>query len=174
MITKQPPRGVLNKGRSENMQQTYRRTPMLKCDFNKVALQLYWNHTSAWVFSCKFAAYFQNTFSSEHRWVAASEWSRSIWFVTSTAHLWILQKSIAIDFLWDASQISGSPCTVDTSRTFLLGFRQYDTIITGLLIFHINSEDNTSRPLAVFSATGDLFYLALLFRHRLFLSGRVL
>ena len=28
-----------------------------------VALQLYWNHTSSWVFSCKFAAYFQNTFS---------------------------------------------------------------------------------------------------------------
>ena len=26
-----------------------------------VALQLYWNHTSAWVFSCKFAAYFQKT-----------------------------------------------------------------------------------------------------------------
>ena len=25
---------------------------------NKVALQLYWNRTSAWVFSCKFAAYF--------------------------------------------------------------------------------------------------------------------
>ena len=36
---------------------------MPKCDFNKVALQLYWNRTSAWVFSCKFAAYFQNTFS---------------------------------------------------------------------------------------------------------------
>ena len=29
----------------------------------KVALQPYWNHTSAWVFSCKFASYFQNTFS---------------------------------------------------------------------------------------------------------------
>ena len=25
----------------ENMQQIYRRTPMPKCDFNKVALQLY-------------------------------------------------------------------------------------------------------------------------------------
>ena len=24
--------------------------------------QLYWNHTLAWVFSCKFAAYFQNTY----------------------------------------------------------------------------------------------------------------
>ena len=40
---------------------------------NKVAKQLYWNHTSAWVFSCKFAAYFQNTFTNEHLWTAASE-----------------------------------------------------------------------------------------------------
>ena len=46
---------------------------MPKCDFNKVALQLYRNHTSAWVFSCNFAAYFQNTFSQEHHWVTASE-----------------------------------------------------------------------------------------------------
>ena len=44
------------------MQQTYRRTPMPKCGFSKVALQLYWYHISAWVFSCQFAAYFQNTF----------------------------------------------------------------------------------------------------------------
>ena len=37
----QPPRGVLSKRCSENMQRIYRRTPMLKCDFNKVAKQLY-------------------------------------------------------------------------------------------------------------------------------------
>ena len=40
-----PPRGVPRKTCSENMQQIYRRTPMSKCDFNKVAtllkLQLY-------------------------------------------------------------------------------------------------------------------------------------
>ena len=47
---------------------SYRGTPMAKCDFKKVAL-----HTSSWVFSCKFAAYFQNTF--EHFWVAASSLS---------------------------------------------------------------------------------------------------
>ena len=39
----------------------------LKCNFNEVALELHMlcnltNHTSAWVFFCKFAAYFQNTF----------------------------------------------------------------------------------------------------------------
>ena len=40
------------------MQQSYRRTPKPKCDFNKIAKQLYENHTSGWLFSCKFAAYF--------------------------------------------------------------------------------------------------------------------
>ena len=69
---KQPPRGILKKRCSENMQQIYRRTPMLKCDFNKVAKQLYWNCTSARVFSCKFAAYFQNTFSLEQLRMAAT------------------------------------------------------------------------------------------------------
>ena len=42
---------------------------MPKCNFNRVA---YRNHTSAWVFSCKFAAYFQKTFLQEHLWRAAS------------------------------------------------------------------------------------------------------
>ena len=50
IFQKQPFRCVLGKRCSENRQQIYRRTPMPKCDFNKVA--------SAWVFSCKFAAYF--------------------------------------------------------------------------------------------------------------------
>ena len=61
-MQKQPSRSVLSKTYSENMQQIYRRTPMQKCDFNKVAKQLHWTHTSVWVFSFKFAAYFQNTF----------------------------------------------------------------------------------------------------------------
>ena len=44
------------------MQQIYIKAPMPKYDFSKFAKQLYWNHTSAWVFSCKFAPYFQNIF----------------------------------------------------------------------------------------------------------------
>ena len=63
IVQKQPSTGVLRKRCSEYMQQIYRRSPMPKCDFNKVTLQLYWNCTSAWVISCKLAAYFQNTFS---------------------------------------------------------------------------------------------------------------
>ena len=53
---------VFRKRYSETMQQIYKRMTMPKCGFNKVALQLYWNHTLAWMFSCKFAAYFQNYF----------------------------------------------------------------------------------------------------------------
>ena len=60
---KQLSRGVLWKRCSGNMQQIYRRTPVLKCDLNKVSLQLYRNFASASVFSCKFAAYFRNIFS---------------------------------------------------------------------------------------------------------------
>ena len=41
LFQRQPCRSVLRKRRSENMQQTQRRTTMPKCDFNKVALQLY-------------------------------------------------------------------------------------------------------------------------------------
>ena len=63
LTQKWPPRGAPRKRCSENMQQIYRRTPMLKCDFNKVGKQFYLNHTLAWVFSYKFVAYFQNTFS---------------------------------------------------------------------------------------------------------------
>ena len=43
---------------------------MPKCDFNKVALQLYCNRTFAWVF-CKFVACFQNTFSKDQLRTAA-------------------------------------------------------------------------------------------------------
>ena len=38
IVQKQPSRGVFLKNCSENMKQIYRRTPMRKCDFNKVAL----------------------------------------------------------------------------------------------------------------------------------------
>ena len=78
-IQKQLSRTVLKKRCSENMQHIYRRTPIPKCDFNKVALQLYWNCTLTCVFCCKFATYFQNTFSKEDRWVAASAHTNGRW-----------------------------------------------------------------------------------------------
>ena len=41
VVKTQPSRGVLIQRCSKNLQQIYRRTPMPKCDFNKVALQRY-------------------------------------------------------------------------------------------------------------------------------------
>ena len=40
VIQKRPTSSVFRESCSENMQQIYRRTPMPKCDFNKVALQM--------------------------------------------------------------------------------------------------------------------------------------
>ena len=88
---KQPFRGVLGKRCSENMQKIYRRTPMPKCEFNKPAKQLYWSRTSAWVFSCKFSAYFQNTFLTEHLWRAAP--ARLLWIVPKVLHFTICTPS---------------------------------------------------------------------------------
>ena len=67
-LQKYPSTGVLIKRFSENIQRIYHRKPMPKCDCNS-------NHALAWLFSCKFALYlyFQNTFSQNHLWMAASE-----------------------------------------------------------------------------------------------------
>ena len=63
---KQPTRGVPKKGVLKTCSKFTGEYPCREypypCDFNKVALQSYWNQTSAWVCSCKFAAYFHNTF----------------------------------------------------------------------------------------------------------------
>ena len=58
-IQKQSFKGVLMKRCSEISS----RTPMPKCDFHVDAKQLYWNHTSAWLFAYKFAAYSHDCFS---------------------------------------------------------------------------------------------------------------
>ena len=60
---KQPYTGVLKERCSEDIHQICRRIPIPKCDFIKVAFELYLNRTSVWVFPCKFAVYFQTTFS---------------------------------------------------------------------------------------------------------------
>ena len=75
---KQPSRGVLRKRCSENMQQIYRGTSMPNVFL--LAKQFYWNHTSTWVFSCKFPAYFQNTFTktTSGRLLLYSHWLNTI------------------------------------------------------------------------------------------------
>ena len=62
-IEKQQPRGFLRKRWSEKMQQIYGRTHMPKRDFNKVALLSFATLFKSHLFFCKFAVYFQDTFS---------------------------------------------------------------------------------------------------------------
>ena len=57
---------MLKKDFFANMQEIYRGTSMQNCDFNKIAYQLYWNHTSTWVFSCSFSAIFLKILSEKH------------------------------------------------------------------------------------------------------------
>ena len=70
---KQPPKGVLKKRCSENMQRIYGENPCpsvisikLLCFATLLKSQI------GMGVSCKFVVYFQNTFSEEHLWVAAS------------------------------------------------------------------------------------------------------
>ena len=49
---------VLMKRCSENMYQIGKRAPMPTCDINKLALEVYLNHTLACVFCCKFGTCF--------------------------------------------------------------------------------------------------------------------
>ena len=51
--------------------------PMPKRDFNKVALQHYWNHTSTWVFFCKFDAQFWETIEFASRKHMTSKFTKS-------------------------------------------------------------------------------------------------
>ena len=55
-------RGVFRRRFSENTQQSYRRRPMPKCDFNEVAKQRIWNHTSAWLLSYNLLRIFRTPF----------------------------------------------------------------------------------------------------------------
>ena len=67
----QPSISVLIKKCFENIQQIYMRTRMPKCDFK--AVQSNFIKITLRHFSCKFAAYFQYTFSKEYRWRATFE-----------------------------------------------------------------------------------------------------
>ena len=57
---------------SKFTEDTHAKNTHAEVRFQQSCKQLYWSHTSAWVFSSKFAAYFQNTFSSEHILTAVS------------------------------------------------------------------------------------------------------
>ena len=76
IFQKQSPRDVLLKRFSANIQQVYRKTPMRKCNFKKVALK--------------------SNFSEKHLWGTASNvFSRNSSFSISSKilHLWIAQHN---------------------------------------------------------------------------------
>ena len=61
------------------------------------AKHFYWNRTLAWVFSCKFAAYFQNTFSREHLWMAVFDiYWKALFFVFNGCYtfFWCIFNSL--------------------------------------------------------------------------------
>ena len=60
---KQPSRDVLRKNVFKICSKFTGEHPRRSCNFNKVSKQSCLNRTLAWVFSCKFSVYFQNTFS---------------------------------------------------------------------------------------------------------------
>ena len=86
MSQKQPSRCVLGKGVLKICSQF---TGEYVCQSSiSIKLQLYWNRTSAWVFSCQFAAYFQNTFSWEHLWTTASDVTQCILSLSPCWYEW--------------------------------------------------------------------------------------
>ena len=130
-LQKQQSRGFLKKRCAKNMQQIYRITPMPECNFSKVALQLYWNHTSAWVFSYKFAAYFQNTLSYEHLWMAASV---TCWKFTleKTSYKYIEDKGVKnIGFLLKAKPHLNKKCWLDFYYFCVYTYVNYANITWG-------------------------------------------
>ena len=58
---------------------------MSKYNFNKVLKQLYWSHSSAWVFSCEFTAYFQNHTLA---WVISCKFAAYYQKIFLEEHLW--------------------------------------------------------------------------------------
>ena len=74
--------------------------------------QSYWNRTSAWVFSCKFAAYFRNTFSQEHLWVAASVFNDQCFHNIETSQLIWRADWFLHDGHFDRSKVSESFQTI--------------------------------------------------------------
>ena len=112
---KQPSRDDLKKRCSENMQ------------------QLYWNHLSAWVLSCKFAAYFQNTYSLKNtsgRLLLFAIYSFS-WFMKVSHEGHVRKECVSILFLVQHEVI----------WVYYLLFKSLCNFMSSCLYFPKNLED---------------------------------
>ena len=85
--------------RSENMQQIYWRTPMPKCDFNKVAKQLYWNHTLQLYWNHTLLHTFRTPFIKNSdcgcfcTFFDSSQWQKVL---DTLGHLWLLNARFIV------------------------------------------------------------------------------
>ena len=138
------------------MQQIYRITANLsmpKCDFNKIPKQIYWNHTLAWVFSCKFAAYFEKTFSTEHLWMApsVSYWAGQNVFKVKNRYLislLVLRELINLYSHWNHQKTNGfsktkhEPWAIFThsSIAFNVTFNQISHVVLVSLLLTLNKS----------------------------------
>ena len=90
----------------------YRRTPMLKCDFNKVALKLYWSRTLAWCSSVDFLHIFRTRFyknTSVGLLLNVCSWILSSWPIIDLKipKLWFWKSHVSLTFyfFWLIHQI---------------------------------------------------------------------
>ena len=117
---------------------------------NKVALQLYWSRTSACVFSCKFAAYFQNIFLEEHLWKTVSGFTKVNSSTSRTGNVWLWRKcdlclnplSIYITFVLTISLLAVNPFS---SHCPLLIFPLKTSENLGFLMFSGESKGNIGK-----------------------------
>ena len=143
---------ILRNSRIPNLQ-IYRRTSMPKCDFNKVALQLYWKYTSAWVFCCKFCYIF-----SEHHFLR-TPLDGCFW-----KSFWVEAKSLQIPTFVTLSSFI-YPYTTTLTRKLFNIFITFSTILTWFtsinnLSLHqsVIVDDNTGTFLkSRVGVTGHLF-----------------
>ena len=127
-------------------------------------LQLYWNHTSAWVFSFKFAAYLQNTFSLRtpldgcfpanistlfqplsFGWYDVTTWDslKSMLKQRCAFQRWNLQRRInVVHFNVDMNSVRKRWNNVDIFKVEFHNVRQRQNTVVKMPIFKKNQKKN--------------------------------
>ena len=107
---------------------------MSPCDFNNIVFQIYWNLTLSRVFSCKFAAYFQKTFSLDHLRAATSVFSSNYRYTSTVFNYWYLPM---VHFWWGSEYVPALKYSITTGKIYLrlAGFKLRDFEAETFLIF---------------------------------------
>ena len=117
-----------------------------KCDFRNVANQPYWNHTSAWVLSCKFVKYLQKVCLDEHLWEITSAIFYSICLSNFSLKIRVKVRLFSNIFLtrW-VSSAEGSVLHLPESYLFLFKVvpcEQYFVTFCWILFFQCGARLN--------------------------------